>query len=269
MASKTAIEWCDHTFNPWRGCTPATGAPECLNCYARNNVGVKLHGIGWGDAAERVIKAESGWEEPYQWTRAAMKAGTHPKVFCGSLCDFFEDNPQVVRARERTWRAIQDCKQLTWMLLTKRPENLARMVPWCNGSDPRGPWPNAWLGVTCGHPDSLWRIEELLKIPAAVRFVSCEPLLEKLDMKLPSAAPTRDYEFGQSRRARINWLIIGGETGPHRRPCKEEWGESLIVQADAAGIPVFNKAMEINGRVSKDPAEWPAWARRREVPSAQ
>ena len=264
MGSTTEIQWCNKTFNAWRGCSPARNgnriAPECEHCYAETNVGVKLHNIGWGDDATRVIKAESGWKQPYTWNRAAIKAGTRPRVFVGSLCDFFEDRPELVLPRQRTWRAIRECSHLTWMLLTKRPENLRSMLPWSDR-----PWPHVWLGTTAGHPDSLHRVGKLLECPAAFRYLSVEPLLGELDLELRPLGATREHEFGERRRARINWLIIGAESGPHRRPCKLEWVESLVDQADAAGVPVFVKQSDINGKLSKDPTEWPEKLRRREL----
>ncbi len=267
MGSKTAIPWCDRTFNPWRGCTHAA-TPECDHCYARTNVGVKLHGIGWGDDAVRVIKAESGWDEPYRWNRAAEKAGKRRRVFCGSLMDFFEKRADLWTPRARAARIMEQTSWLDWLILTKRPQHAWREWPWIKSdgtSDEQ--WPsNVALGTTVGHPDSLWRVEKLLKVPAAFRFLSIEPLLGELDLGLRSLQPTREYEFTQAARARIHQIIIGCESGARRRRCKQEWVESLIDQADAAGLLVFVKQMDINGKVSRNPAEWPESLRRREMP---
>lgn len=136
---------------------------------------------------------------------------------------------------------------------------------------------NVGLGTTVGHPDSIGRIDELLKCPAAMRFVSCEPLLAELNLAQvpkPSGDVTNYFYGWTEAKARggqrvrgINWLIIGPETGRNRRPCKPEWIESLVDQADSAGLPVFVKAFPLDGRVSKDMAEWPEYARRREFPN--
>jgi protein gp37 len=178
--------------------------------------------------------------------------------------------------------------------------------------------PNVGLGTTVGHPDSLWRVEELLKVPAVFRFLSIEPLLEELDLdgylagnyscvdckyvgnvtgphlfcqrcgdemcaevcrcgedaydtSCPRCGAIEEFgEYGCEGKYPtppvIDWLIIGCESGPHRRPCKPEWVKSLVDQADAAGVPVFVKQLEINGKVAANMAEFPEWARRREFP---
>jgi len=190
---------------------------------------------------------------------------------------------------------MDQCRQHTFLVLTKRPGYISETL--YEPSGVKGPGyfsqknflPNVWLGTTCGHPESLWRVEELLKCPAAKRFVSAEPLLGELDLTWIGKSSHYEYSrwnalTGEAHAVAegteipwdtiypvgsgpICWLIIGPETGSKRRDCKEEWIESLIGQADNVGIPVFIKAFPINGRVSKDMAEWPQWARRREFPT--
>jgi protein gp37 len=158
-----------------------------------------------------------------------------------------------------------------FLILTKRPE---RMAEWFRGFyTGQQPSKNVALGTTVGHPDSLWRIGELLKCPAAMRSLSVEPLLEELDLTTYLTPADRDHigeDYGTWVAGKwqppLDQLIIGPETGPGARPCKLEWIESLVDQADAAGLAVFVKAFPIDGRVSKDMAEWPEWARRREFP---
>lgn len=121
------------------------------------------------------------------------------------------------------------------------------------------PLPNVWLGTSVENQEMAnERIPHLLKCPAAVRFLSCEPMLGPVNLEEP-LGPLYPW---------LDWIIIGCESGPNRRPCELDWVHDLIDQCDAAGVPVFVKQISINGRVSKDPAEWPDWARRREFPEA-
>jgi len=140
-------------------------------------------------------------------------------------------------------------------------------------TDPREPLPNLWLGVSVESEKYLPRINHLLCVPAAVRLVSLEPLLGPINLhRVPLESPF--YYDALSRKGGIayhegiglNWVIIGPETGPHRRPCKPEWIKSIIEQCDAAQVPVFVKAFPLGKKISHDPAEWPEWARRREYP---
>jgi protein gp37 len=154
--------------------------------------------------------------------------------------------------RTRLWDLIGKTIHLDWQLLTKRPENVLRMVPdeWLRD------WPaHVWLGTSVEDQDAAdKRIPELLKIPAGVRFLSVEPLLRPVDLS--------GLLLG------IHWIICGAESGPHRRPCKIEWVESIVNQCCAAGVKCFVKQVSINGRVSKNPDEWPGNLRIREFPNA-
>jgi len=174
--------------------------------------------------------------------------------------------------RSRLWRLIEETQNLIWLLLTKRPENIARMLPaympnyiaeagLMNQEEIRE---NLWLGTTVEDQAAAdERIPELLKIPAAVRFLSCEPLLG------PIVFPACFLAWGpQSRKLSdtIGWVIVGCESGPNRRPCSLDWVRSLRDQCQAAAVPVFIKQLDIGGQVVKELDQFPEDLRIREVP---
>jgi len=245
VGERSKIEWTDATFNPWRGCTKVS--PACANCYAENDLSVKLHGILWGDNAQRAIKAESGWEQPLAWNRKAEREGRRMRVFCGSLCDVFEDRPELVKPRFRLYDLIEETPWLFWLLLTKRPQHIARIWRVTSAGIRLN---NVGLGVTVESDDYTWRIAELLRCPAALHFVSAEPMLGGLDLRpwLPV-----DTIGGVEMEPLIRWVIAGAESGPKRRPTDIAWIRSLRDQAVTAGIPFLLKQAEINGRLEKSP----------------
>jgi protein gp37 len=216
MSENSSISWTDHTFNIVEGCREVSAG--CANCYAKRMVARwgKHH---WGDNPRKPM-SEAYWRKPLTWDRRAAEGGPN-RVFCGSLCDVFEDHPTVAEARERLWALIRATPNLTWMLLTKRPENIAEMVPanW-------GYWPNVWLGTTVEHAATGWRAFELRGVPAVARFLSCEPLL----------GPLADVWLEQ-----IHWVICGGESGPGYRPMELDWARGLRSRCRAAGVAFFFK----------------------------
>ncbi len=205
MGKGTRIPWAHHTFNPWWGCVKVS--EECEHCYAET-WDKRLGGAHWGPRAERRLLSEAHWRQPLKWDRAAAAAGERHRVFCASMADVFEDNPQLVDMRLALWRLIYDTPHLDWLLLTKRPENFS-MLPWWRHSIKRydDPRHNVWLGVSAGN-QRRWdeRVPILLDTPAVCRFVSYEPALGPLDIT------PRGYH-GQ-----IDWLIAGDESGPKARP---------------------------------------------------
>lgn len=139
MGENSKIEWTHHTFNTWWGCVKVS--PACDNCYAESLS--KRFGDHWGPKAEYRTFSDKHWNEPLRWNRAAEKAGERHRVFCASMADVF-DNRAPEGARERLWALIRQTPHLDWLLLTKRPQNIAEMLPedWGDG------YPNVWLGVT-------------------------------------------------------------------------------------------------------------------------
>lgn len=221
MGQNSKIEWTTHTFNPWWGCTKVSEA--CKHCYAEawaKRVGQPV----WGPLSDRRTFGDDHWREPLKWNRAALGAGQRPRVFCASMADVFEDRPELSPWRAKLWGLIEATPALDWLLLTKRPENVPRLAGWSAA------WPaNVWLGTTV---ELQKRADELLphlaRVPAAVRFLSCEPLLGPLDLRawLGSA---------------VNWVITGGESGPHARAPSPAWFRSLHAQCMEAGVPFHFK----------------------------
>lgn len=223
MSDTTGIAWTDDTHNPWWGCSRVS--PACRMCYA--DMLARRYGWEvWRRHGPRRMLSEANWARPLRWNREAEAAGTPAKVFCASMADVFEDHPDVGDARRRLWGLIEATPWLRWQLLTKRPQNVARMVPW------GGDWPaTVWLGTSVENQRyAEERIPVLAGLPARVRFLSCEPLLSAVDLR-----PWLDA--GQ-----LSWVICGGESGgPKRREMDLGWLTSITEQCQAAGVPVFVK----------------------------
>ena len=260
MGDTTGIEWTDHTFNPWWGCVRVS--PACEHCYAETFA--SRFGVKWGVKADRKIASEKVWTDPLRWNRAAEKAKVQRRVFCASMADVFEDRSDLDQHRSRLFGIIESTPHLTWQLLTKRIESVAGMVP--ESWRERFP-PNVWIGTTVeDQRRANERIPHLLALPAAVRFLSCEPLLGPVDVTawtstvggfegaLSSAlgeisideARAALRRFERDRRgappdAKIDWIIAGGESGPGARPMHPDWARSLRDQCKAAGVPLFFK----------------------------
>lgn len=218
----TKIEWCEETWNPITGCSPVSEG--CEHCYARR-------------MANR-LKGRYGYPED-----DPFRPGTfHPekidinlwppgkRVFVCSMGDIF--HKAVTREmKEDVYRVIDDHPDVTFLFLTKRPQNV---MSWWIGERP-----NVWLGVTVESNKYRWRLDALEAIPAAVRFVSIEPML----------APIYEiWEYFQYKQ--IHWVIVGGETGPGARPMHPDWIRKVRDDCVGAGVPFFFKHW----------GEW-AWAR--------
>lgn len=223
MAENSKIEWCDHTFNPWVGCTKVS--PACDHCYAEG--WAKRTGQAHLWSGERRRTSLANWRQVAAWDRKAMVSGKRSRVFCASLADVF-DNQADPEWRAMLWRLIADTSALDWLLLTKRPQNIAKMLPadWGDG------YPNVWLGTTAedaAHYNQRWH--HVAAIPAVVRFLSFEPALGAIG------------DLGLWSDGSPDWVIAGGESGPGARPMHPDWAREARDQCNLAGVAFFMKQM--------------------------
>ncbi|WP_019584508.1 phage Gp37/Gp68 family protein [Thioalkalivibrio sp. ALE16] len=227
MAENTKIEWAHHTFNPWIGCTKI--GPGCDNCYAERWA-EQRGGVRWGVGQPRRRTATSNWNQIRRIHRRNAEAGTRERVFVASLADWADQ--EVPDAwRKDLFDLIAECPSLDFLLLTKRIGVARRMLPWMQPEADGTPWPNVWLGVTVANQTDADRdIDALLDTPAAVRFLSMEPLLGPVD--LDRAMPAD---------AALGWIIVGGESGPHARPLHPAWARAIRDQCHERDIPFLFK----------------------------
>lgn len=222
MGQDSKIEWTDHTFNPWWGCVNVS--PACDHCYAETFAKRTGHGV-WGHKAPRRFFGDKHWAEPVKWNKAAGKAGERARVFCASMADVFEDRRDLDEHRTRLWKLIRQTPHLDWLLLTKRPDAIRRLIPvfWmCDGFPA-----NVWLGVTVESDNYTWRAREIEGIPARVKFISYEPALGPLTAAgLPG---------------NINWIIAGGESGAGHRPADPDWFRRVRDLCASVGVRFFFK----------------------------
>lgn len=226
MGKKSGIAWTDGTFNPWWGCVEVS--PACDNCYART-WDARFDGNHWGKDAPRRFFGDKHWNEPLRWNRSATESGERFLVFCASMADVFESGRDDIEPhRARLWDLIRKTPKLTWLLLTKRPQNIGRMLP----GDLKIAT-NIWPGTTVESPDYLWRAEALAaQTWARVRFVSMEPLLA-------------DTSIAAALASGINWVIAGGESGDGARPLVMDRVRKLRDESVAARVPfLFKQADE-------------------------
>jgi protein gp37 len=351
MSEQTGIEWATATWNPWEGCTKVS--PGCANCYAAARNQRFSKGANWGKGRPRRRTSAANWGKPLKWNRWAeddsVQFGSsgpslypdamRPRIF-PSLCDWLDDEVPIAWLADFL-KLIHDTPNLDWLLLTKRPENFQRrmtavwehmpfcapekimVMKWSNAAHmavPDGfhlPPANVWVGTSVedqAHADK--RIPKLLGIPAAVRFLSVEPLLGPVDLhrvQFPRKSggtgpenvlidPISDHArewikaLREMKIPKVDWVIIGGESGPGSRVCNAEWVRALVNQCAASGAACFVKqfgsncvsgvddfhcAMSDIGRddvmwkahlkhsKGGDPSEWPEDLRVRQFPKSE
>jgi protein gp37 len=274
MSAKTSISWTDHTFNPWWGCTKVSEG--CAHCYAADfavrtgysgkekESGKAVQPVIWGKDAPRRFFPDKHWNEPVEWNRTAKAlvesdsapSDYRPRVFCASMADVFEDRRDLDAPRLRLLQLIDDTPHLDWLLLTKRPASikpLLERVSNGNMSDFRH-MPNVWLGTTVEtQKQADQRIPHLVGVKARVRFLSVEPMLERINLRYLIDEESNSLDAltgnwgiescGQTgpTEARVHWVICGGESGGQRRPFDVDWAWGLAGQCAAAGVPFHMK----------------------------
>ena len=227
----TKIEWAHDTLNWWWGC--AKVSPACEHCYAE--MMCKLFGQGravWGATGKRWIR-ENAVRDAHKILRLA-ETGERRRVFVNSMSDTFEEHPGLTEARIDALGFMAAYSAVNWLLLTKRPENVRRMVPTAWLDD----WPaHVWIGTTVEDQKRAdERIPVLLSIPAKVRFLSCEPLLGPVTIN-SIGGDVLESELNEG----VDWIICGGESGAGARPMHLDWARSLRDQCQAGGVPFFFK----------------------------
>lgn len=211
MAEATIIAWTDRTWNPWRGCTRVS--PGCAHCYmftAQERYG----------RDPNIVTRTKTWGEAPRWQKDAAAKGIIERIFTCSWSDWFHEDADAWR--DEAWALVKACPNLHFQILTKRDDRIADHLPadWGEG------YPNVWLGVSIENDRHTYRADRLRAIPAAVRFISAEPLLGPL--------PSLDMTG-------IHWIIVGGESGPGYRPMDTEWAIDLRDRAKRAGVAFFFK----------------------------
>lgn len=282
------IEWCDHTFNPWEGCTKIS--PGCAHCYAE----ARNHRFGldnWGKGKPRRRTSAANWKKPLQWNKTAIcdcgyaeifgsddcrncgeRFAGHrqrkPRVFCASLSDWLDDEVPIEWLADLL-KLIHDTPNLDWLLLTKRPENWASRIHKARNYMMRvdadvSVWLNDWLpkaempGMPARDgraPENVWIGTSVEDQPRADERI---PELEKIPAKIHflSVEPMLENIIFP-RLDGIDWAIFGGESGPNARPCNVEWIRQGIMDCKAAGVAPFVKQL---GKViiGENVQEWPS-----------
>jgi protein gp37 len=311
VAENSKIEWTDHTFNPWIGCTKVS--PGCANCYAEMLMDTRYGRVKWGKGQPRVRTSAANWKPPRKWDRAAAEARNEyeghkalhggyahydeprrPRVFSASLSDWLDEEVSLSMFADFL-ELVHSCQNLDWLLLTKRPQNwkdrvadvvnlelsyreangknfalIQWLMDWLNGTAPA----NVWLGTSVEDQQrAIERIPDLLRIPARVRFLSCEPLLGPVRLTAiikdgigRDALRVNDASLGVVER-HIDWVICGGESGPGARPMLIEWADDLRRQCEEAGVAFFMKQLGAHvGTTNANAHDWPDHVDFEEVP---
>ena len=253
MAENSKIEWTDHTFNPWIGCTRVS--PGCVHCYAES-FAKRYNKAQWGPVAQRVKTGAAYWKKPLKWNkdtwRECLDCGkrgkvkmdecicgsrrhrrTHQRVFVASMADVFEDNPQVANWRGELFQLMDATPNLDWLVLTKRPEKIFSL-----GTNAVGEvfdnWlarhPNVWGGTSVESQEYLdARVDALRSVCFKTSFLSVEPMLGSVRLS--------------PRHSPLDWVICGGESGAGCRPMGTGWARALQEDCLMLDIKFFMKQL--------------------------
>ena len=235
MGKDSKISWTDHTWNPWQGCKKVSAG--CQNCYMFRDK------KRYGQDPDTVIRSKPAtFNKPMAWKDPAM-------VFVCSWSDFFIEEADAWR--DDAWEIIRNSQHLTFQILTKRPERIKECLPddWGDG------YPNVWMGVTAENQEMAdLRIPVLMNVPAETRFISCEPLIGKVNLWKNTSgevgAPAWDgnHTFIEG----IDWVIAGGESGPDARIMLTSWAEAIRFQCKISHVPFFMKQMSGNTKAERE-----------------
>lgn len=252
MGLQSQIQWTDHTWNPWMGCEKVSEA--CANCYMFTEM------RRYGKDPDTVQRSKTTFDAPLKKSRdGSFKIPDGSKVFTASWSDFFHEDAD--QWRPEAWEIIKQRPGVIFQVVTKRTERLEECLPpdWGEG------YPNVWLIATVEKQKWLVRACDLQIVPAALRGLSCEPLLGEMDLSMWLGV--EQYMPGMWRKRtrnafdpRIDWVIVGGESGPTVRPTHVSWIRRVVAQCKAAGVPVFVKQLGRKLRMSED--EWGQLTRR-------
>jgi protein gp37 len=299
MGKSTEISWCDHTFNPAWGCQEVS--PGCQHCYARTLAQRWGHHV-WGKDAPRRLFGSKHWAEPYLWDAQAVRDGRQHRVFCASMADVFEAHPTLDEVRPRLWAMIERTPHLTWQLLTKRPENVRAMVPpawfpyWPENvwlmisaenheqASLRVPWLIEIVETACGTPTTGISAEPLLgaidfnrldwlprtEVARLLRGTHDRAEADALALHWQALWDSqyarycgRDFVLSPLENRLIDWVIVGGESGPRHRPMHLDWARQIRDDCRCWGVAFFLK--QIGGQTPKangkalDGEEWCAF----------
>jgi len=238
------IQWCDVTWNPIRGCSMAKGSElgGCLNCYAARQASrftgegspfagfarVTENGPRWTGKVELV---EKHLTDPLKWKAPR-------RVFVNSMSDLFHEALHLAEI-DRIFDVMERCPQHTFQVLTKRPGWMRHYMATMVTQRPSWPLPNVWLGVSVEDQATAGaRIPLLLRTPAAVRFVSYEPALGPVDWGHACVS-----DGARAGLAALDWIIVGGESGPGARPFDVQWARDTVAQCRDAGVACFVKQL--------------------------
>jgi protein gp37 len=278
VSNNSAIEWTDATWNPVTGCTKVS--PGCAHCYIERTPAFRIAGRRFVKGSTDVQIHKDRLDQPLRWRKPR-------RIFVNSLSDLFHDRVSFPFAL-RVFQTMQAARQHVFQVLTKRPVRMLEFMRWMEAefieSTDTWPLPNVWLGVSVENQHFAdERIPLLLQTPAAVRFVSAEPLLTAVDLRFALSVPTHS----RWRTSRLDWVIVGGESGPGARPFNVEWARSIVAQCRDAAVPVFVKQLGSNAHIADewrgryttdislrdrkggDPDEWPEGLRVRQFPEAR
>lgn len=311
--AKSDIEWCDYVWNFLRGCSRES--PGCEHCYAERQAH-RFSGPGGKYEGLTVLSAKGSprWTGQVRFIESKLteplKLRKPRRIFVDSMSDLF--HPSVsLDTISMAFAVMAACPQHTFIVLTKRAKRMREFFEWVAQADADGTWPlhvdkirrplarllgefnapksksiewplpNIWLGVSVEDQQRAnERIPNLLETPAAVRFLSVEPMLGPVDLTDISAKNETgveqwdclEREFNDYTGVdgpRIDWVILGAESGPDRRQCQGAWILDVAQACEAHGVPCFIKQLEIDGKISKEPSEWPLWARVQQFPKAR